>query len=147
MRIEHILVTTDLSQEAMRPCASIAEIARNRGARITLLHVVTEQSGLPHGAPFAPAIESPKLEKRLQEARLKLEEQGKAFGEMPITVEVVSGERTAEAIGEYARTHDVDMIALSTHGRTGFRHLVVGSVAETLLRKSPVPVLVFPRAK
>lgn len=112
-----------------------------------MLHVVGEQSALPHGAPFAPAISSPDLEKRMNAARVKLEEQAKAFEGFDVKMDIISGAKTAEVIGVYAMKHDVDMIAISTHGRTGFRALVVGSVAEALLRKSPVPVLVFPRSE
>ena len=53
----------------------------------------------------------------------------------------------AEAVTQYADTHDVDLIALTTHGRTGIRHLVLGSVAESILRHSHVPVLCFPPSK
>lgn len=146
MQINHILVTTDLSEEALRPCASIAEIARNRGARITLLHVVEEAMSAPRGAPLAPPVTSADLADRMAFAREKIAEHGAAFGDdVPVTLDVISGGNMAATIGNYARENDVDMIAMSTHGRTGFRRMILGSVAEELLRKSPVPVLVFPR--
>ncbi|MCA9721025.1 MAG: universal stress protein, partial [Gemmatimonadetes bacterium] len=52
-----------------------------------------------------------------------------------------------QAIAEYARTHEVDLIAMSSHGRTGFRHLVLGSVSEAVIRHADRPVLVFPRGE
>lgn len=146
MKIDHILVTTDLSEEALRPCASIAELARMVDARITLLHVVQDLPGRPHAAPFAPPLSSPGLEKRLEEARGELEEQREAFGDVELKLDVISGDDVAAAVARYAEGFDVDVIAVSTHGRTGFRHLVLGSVAEALLRHSPVPVVVFPPA-
>ncbi|MGB0685369.1 MAG: universal stress protein, partial [Planctomycetota bacterium] len=50
------------------------------------------------------------------------------------------------AVADYAADHGCDLIIMSTHGRTGFRRLVLGSVAEAVLRHSPVPVLCVPRA-
>lgn len=146
MQINHILVTTDLSEEALRPCASIAEIARNRGARITLLHVVEDATSAPRGAALAPPVTSADLDDRMADAREKLKAHGAAFGDdVPVTLEVISGDNMADAIANYASRNGVDMIAISTHGRTGFRRLILGSVAEELLRKSSVPVLAFPR--
>jgi nucleotide-binding universal stress UspA family protein len=48
---------------------------------------------------------------------------------------------------DYAQQNDVDLIAMSTHGRTGFRHLALGSVAEAIIRHATVPVITFPRVK
>jgi nucleotide-binding universal stress UspA family protein len=44
-------------------------------------------------------------------------------------------------IVRYARTHEIDLIALGTHGRSGIKHLLVGSVAENVVRSAPCPVL------
>jgi len=145
MEIKHILVTTDLSQEALRPYAPIADLARSVGARITLLHVVPDLRALPHGAPTAPMLEDPGLPGRIEDARAMLDEQCVEFGDIPVNRVVITGADIALTIAEYAEENDVDLIAISTHGRTGFRRLVLGSVAEALLRHAAVPVLVFPR--
>jgi universal stress protein A len=139
MKMQHVLVTTDLSSEALRPCRDIAELARSQGARVTLLHVVPDVAAIPYGAPLAPPQSSPQLEARMAEARVQLAEQRGAFGDLPVALDVISGNDTAEAIADYATRNGVDLIALSTHGRTGFRHLVLGSVAEALLRHATVP--------
>jgi len=52
--------------------------------------------------------------------------------------------RPAEAIIEYATTHAVDLIVMATHGRSGLTKWAFGSVAEKVLRQSPVPVLISP---
>lgn len=49
--------------------------------------------------------------------------------------------RTAQAIVEYANSHDIDLIVLATHGRTGIRRLFMGSVAEAVVRTASCPVL------
>lgn len=49
----------------------------------------------------------------------------------------------AEAIIAYARTHDVDMIVMGSHGENNIHRLLVGSTTETVMRQAPCPVLVF----
>jgi universal stress protein A len=53
---------------------------------------------------------------------------------------VVDGSPKVEII-QYARKQNIDLIVLSTHGRTGLTHVLVGSVAETVVRTAPCPVL------
>lgn len=148
MKIEHILVATDLSEAALACCAPIGGLARTLGARITLLHVLGGHEAIPHGAPLAPALEEPASAKEVEKARAKLDERLPAYGEgVELSPVVISGGNTADEIVEYAEKHGADLIALATHGRTGFRHMVLGSVAEDVVRKSPIPVIVLPRPK
>jgi nucleotide-binding universal stress UspA family protein len=58
------------------------------------------------------------------------------------TIHVELSEETAQSIVAAAQSLGVDAIALATHGRTGLRHVVVGSVAEEVVRRSPVAVIV-----
>ena len=66
----------------------------------------------------------------------KLTEQG-----VKVSADVVEGDDVAEAIVEYAKDHDIDLIVQSTHGRGGLSRLVFGSVAEGVLRRTACPVL------
>lgn len=144
--MKHILITSDLSAEALRPFGQVFELAKILGAKITLLHVVQELILAPHGAPLAPAVISPELPKDMEEAREVLGKQAaKLEGDVPIEAVVISSTRIPMAINQYANEHAVDLVALSTHGRSGWRHLILGSVAEEVLRHSEVPVLSFPR--
>lgn len=148
MKLEHILLTTDLSSESLRPFQSVKELAQQVGARLTLLTVVVDLQVTPHGAPFAPAVSSPDLEKDVQHARLELEEQRAALGDdAEVTIDVIAAPDVAKAICSYAEENKADLIAISTHGRTGLRHLALGSVAEQVIRQSEVPVLSFHRPK
>lgn len=148
MKIRHILLTTDLSDEALLPAAPMAELARESGARITLVHVVQDLRALPRGAPLAPAVSSPDLPRREEEARAKLEAQRASFpADLEVKAELLSAENVAKTVVEHAGSLGVDLIALSTHGRSGLGHLALGSVAEAILRRSPVPVLCFPRPR
>jgi len=148
MKLDHILLTSDLSSSSLLPFESVMALARNVDARITLLSVVEDLKITPHGAPFAPALSSPSVGKEAEEAKQLLDEQRKNFGlEQDVEVAVVAASDVPKAIVSYADEHDVDLIGISTHGRTGIRHLALGSVAEQVIRRSHVPVLCFPRPK
>ena len=66
-------------------------------------------------------------------------------GPVLIDLEAEAAPNVAEVVCDYADEHGYDLIALSSHGRSGFRRLILGSVAEAILRHAHVPVLVFPR--
>ena len=146
MKIEHIVVGTDLSPEGMGCCTPVADFARDAGARVTLLHVVPTVAAIPHGAPLAPPVEEPGVADDVEEAQRSLEGHRGMFGDgVEVTPVVITGRDVAQTIVDYAREHGADLIAIATHGHTGFRHLVLGSVAEGVVRRSHVPVLVLPR--
>src|SRR5690606_28823260 len=116
--------------------------------RVTLLHVVESFETVPHGSPLAPPLGPVENVKAMDAAREHLEERRAAWGtDIDIDVEIVANGDAAKEIVEYAETHDVDLIALTTHGRTGFKRLALGSVAEAVIRHSRVPVLVLPLRK
>ncbi|MFT7487374.1 MAG: nucleotide-binding universal stress UspA family protein [Candidatus Paceibacteria bacterium] len=144
--MKHILIATDLSPDALRPLAMVADLARSWGARVTLLNVVQDLVIAPHGALLAPPISSPDLPQMMAAASQAMEKTSEEWLDgIEVQHDVVIGERIPTAISSYAAEHDVDLIALSTHGRTGWRHLALGSVAEAVLRHSNVPVITFPR--
>ena len=148
MKIKHILLTSDLSDEALRPFGPIMELAKQMGAKVTLLHVVYDLTVASHGAALAPPISSISMEAELKNANIGLQEQRLALGdEIEVEAKAIAGTDIAQAVVGYAKEHGVDVIALSTHGRTGWKHLFLGSVAEAILRHSEVPVLSFPRVK
>jgi nucleotide-binding universal stress UspA family protein len=145
MKITHILIPSDLSTEALRPCLPIAGMARALGARVTLLHVTVDMPIAGFAAPGESLMVPSDLKERLAAARAHLEKQRPLFEGLDVAIDVITGLDPAEQIVEYANENGVDLIAMSTHGRTGFRHLVMGSVAEAVLRRSAIPVVSFPR--
>jgi nucleotide-binding universal stress UspA family protein len=141
--IRRILVPVDFS-EAARPVVSYAmEIARERRAEVTLLHVV----GVPV-APFDPAYgvaADPRMLTDLQAAAEKglADLAGKAdAGPITVRTKVLSGSPSRE-IAREAREYGADLVVIGTHGRTGLRHVFLGSVAENVVRLCPAPVLVL----
>ncbi|MFT4541433.1 MAG: nucleotide-binding universal stress UspA family protein [Planctomycetota bacterium] len=146
MRMRHILLPSDLSEESLRPFEDIAAFAAHNNSRITLLHVVSDLKVIASGAPLAPPMSSPHLSHDLAAAHASLEDQRASLPSgLQVEVAVHPAEGSAQGIADWAEKNEVDMIAISTHGRTGFRHLALGSVAESLLHLSSVPVLCFPR--
>jgi nucleotide-binding universal stress UspA family protein len=146
MEPKKILLTTDLSDESLRAFGPVAGLARQLGVAITLLHVVEDVLIPPHGAPLAPPMHAPDFEQHFKEARELLEERRKEMGaDLDVKLVVESGSDVAKVITDYAAENGMDLVAISSHGRSGFRRLVMGSVAERVLRHSTVPVLVFPR--
>ena len=63
--------------------------------------------------------------------------------QLPVHVEVLVEGQPAHAIVEYATKHDIDLVAMTTHGRGALKRLVVGSVSESVLRATPTPVLMY----
>ena len=146
MQIQKILLTSDLSEESKRAFGPVAALARDTGAAVVLLHVVEDVPIAPHGAPLAPPMHAPDLQDIVAAAKQKLESLKKELGAgLKVDAQVVTSTSPAEAIARFAKDQGCSLIALSTHGRTGFRRLVLGSVAEHVVRHAHVPVLVLPR--
>lgn len=147
MEPKKILLTTDLSEESLRTFKPMAEFAAAQQARVTLLYIVEDVPIVAHGAPLAPPIHAPSIPSLIEDAEKRIAEQAAEMpGGLDVQTCVISAPRVAEAIATYATEHDFDLIALSSHGRSGFRRLIHGSVAEAVLRHAHVPVLVFPRS-
>jgi len=139
-----IVLTTDLSEESKRAFAPTAKLARELGARIVLLHVVHELAALPHGAPLAPPVEPLDIGTELKQARGEIARLARTLGDN-VTTEVISGVDIADSIASFAEQAGARFIALSTHGRTGVRRLMMGSIAEAVMRRASTPVLSFPQ--
>ena len=145
--MSNILVTTDFSDESKRAFQPACELAVKLGQGITLLTVVQDLKAIPHGAPLAPPQSAPELDQEVAEAREKIAETAKLLGDdCPVETIVATGESIVETITSTAAQNDSSFIAISTHGRTGFRHMVLGSVAEEVVQHSKVPVICYPPA-
>jgi len=136
--IRRILVPVDFS-DAARPVVDYArDMARDRGAVLTLLHVI----GIPV-APFDPAYgvaADPRMLLELQSgAERKLAEMAGAIEGVEVRIRVATGAPSREIVRE-AREWKADLIVIGTHGRTGLRHVFLGSVAENVVRLAPCPV-------
>jgi nucleotide-binding universal stress UspA family protein len=145
MAFRKILLPTDLSSEGERAFAAVQELVRERGGSVVLLHVI-ENAGAPplgKGFPRPPLLAGTAQE--IERAQAYLAERRGRFGSVEVTTEVLVAPSVPHAISDYAQQNGCDAIALSTHGRSGFRRLIIGSVAESVLRQARVPVIAFPR--
>ena len=145
---------SDLGEKALRTAESLARI---HSAVIHLIHVVPRQPEL-EGAKrgFIAAISAQAAEHQQREARHLLEDRiasGKEYLEQlaahlrgtGLKVETANEEgAVADKIIEYAKDHHIDLVAMSTHGYGGIKHLLLGSVTDRVIRSSETPVLVLP---
>jgi len=145
-----ILVTTDLSELGDR-AIPYAYAALPSGGAVFLVHVVllTEAAGTPNPL-YAHYVPGPGPEERAREvARIRELLRGRVPGEseargIKTEVEVVEAHDIARAICEAATRHDVDAVCTATHGRTGLKKVIFGSVAQEVLRRIHRPILVIP---
>lgn len=141
-QIEHILVPLDGSDLAERVLEPAATLARTTGARLTLGHVVASQSAL--GAGLVPLLPDDIVRIR-EQADGYLEDTAERLRSDGLTVDthVSEGETAAPTIAAAAEEVKADLIALATHGYGGLKRAVLGSVADKVLRSSPLPLLVL----
>ncbi len=140
-----MLVPTDFSSGSRAALSLAADLAKVHGARLVVLHVAELLPGLTAdtvvhaeggGAPM-------RLEDFHRAQTLAWMEQDRALAhtrDVPVELVFVLGAVVSVVLAEAAQRH-ADVIVMGTHGRSGLAHLVMGSVAERVLRQSPVPVL------
>ena len=146
MEAKKILLTTDLSEESLRTFEPMSAFAKSQGAEVTLLYVVEDVPVVAHGAPLAPPMHAPSIPMLIEDAEKAIAKQAAALADdISLKTAVVCAPKVAEAVTTFASDNDFDLIAISSHGRSGFRRLILGSVAEAVLRHAEIPVLVFPR--
>jgi nucleotide-binding universal stress UspA family protein len=146
----HVLIPVNGSTFSAEvfPCATA--LAKCNGARVALLHVVEPiplmavDGGLPYPYP-PPTVDNRSTQMLADDARDRMtnttERLRDATG-LAVDGHVEVGTSIAHTIIDFARTHDVDVIAMSTHGR-GSSRLLMGSVADKVLRGSELPVLFY----
>ena len=140
---KHIVATTDLSPESFSAVQYAAHLAEGQGAKLSIIHVVHSIS-LAY-TDFVPPVDMTNIEQAIEEAaREKLEAWVKRHVKRRagVTLELRTGV-VDEAICRYAKENDASLIVIATHGRKGLTHVVLGSVAERVVRNAPCPVLVI----
>ena len=142
IQLKRVLVPTDFSEFSRTALTYGCEFAAAFGAELHLLHVVQDVVGL---VP-EPGLAFPPPGNYMAELQASAEQ---ALARLP-GIPGMEGLNVARAtrqgapfveIIRYARESDVDLIVLGTHGRTGLAHVLLGSVAERVVRKAPCPVL------
>ncbi len=142
-RQRHILVPIDLSDSTDAAIRVATDVALKFKARIELLHVV--DIGF---YPYYGLLEDPVAEleqKALDVAGKELEKRASALRDAGIDVEVHRRKgHVAERILAFTSENDLDLVVMASHGRSGVDRVLLGSVAERVLRAAHVPVMVAP---
>jgi nucleotide-binding universal stress UspA family protein len=148
VRVNHILTCTDFSPGAEAGLDAAMDLARRFGARLTLVHVHDPSALLPPIAGLAPAASVDHLVDVEREIRRGLDEivETRLAGLPRVKADLLVESGTAHAICRHAEAIGADMIVIATHGRTGLRHMLLGSVAEKVARHAHRPVLIVPMA-
>lgn len=142
--ISTILVPVDFSDCSLRGLTYAIAFAEKFAAKIILLHAV--ELGYAYTSDGYAMYDLSELKKAAQkEAEQQMHQfvQAARFGRVPFETVVNIGSPIAE-ISALAQSRDVDLIITATHGRTGFKHVLIGSTAEQVVRHAPCPVLVVP---
>lgn len=138
-----MLIPLDGSPLAEAIIAHCVQIGQIMDAQYSLLRVVDPSAlGLPHGEPIS--IDSAAIQPLRDRAQAYLDRQVEELRVQGLSADatVVVGEPSAAILG-HARMHSMDIIAMATHGRGGFSRLLLGSVADKVLRGSSIPLLLY----
>lgn len=142
LSLRTVLCALDFSDGSTRALIAAADLAERAGANLHLLHVdplfrarLASTPGGDSAAVFRQRVET------FVNQTLGAED---AFDVLAPTVHESYGESPADGILRYAEEVGAGLVVTSTHGRRGLDHLLLGSVAAEVLRRSPVPVLVVP---
>lgn len=139
-----ILVPHDFSSSANHAAALARDEAKLHGAAILLLHVIDLPPGFEAASVMPPESGAPinakdyamsTAQKHLEDIAERLKKDG-----VNATAYIRTG-NPVDQINTFVEDNAVDLIVMGTHGRTGLQHLLVGSVAERIVRSSAKPVL------
>lgn len=139
--LRKVLVPVDFSDPSRKAVRYAKVFAQQFEASITLLHTV-EPLTYPPDFAFVPLLPPDVEEKRTQEIQNQLENLAKSVGADIQVNSVLRTGRPWQEIVRFAKEDDTDLLVISTHGYTGLKHALLGSVAEKIVRHAPCPVLV-----
>ena len=135
LNIKTIVHPTDFSDSSVAAFHLACSLARDHGSRLVLLHVLT-----PPTVAYTEGLMLPPTQDIKDELWEKLDEIVPTEDSIEVERHLVEGEPAVEIL-RLAKDTNADLIVLGTHGRSGLSRLVMGSVAEEVVRKAPCPVL------
>jgi universal stress protein A len=142
-----ILVPIDYSDHSLAVLEYAGTFARGLNARLSVLYV---WETMPHFAPTlvvtTPSGPRPLFEIVQENAASEMKEflsRAKSTDSIPLETHIDSGPAAAKIL-QWITEHHFDLVIVGTHGRGGIKHWVLGSVAERIVRLSPVPVITIP---
>jgi nucleotide-binding universal stress UspA family protein len=139
MKRDNILVPIDFSEQSLIAVRDALELAGERG-KIRLLHVLPPLESISPGVVWGDVSDDTRVRKVRQYAMSFLAERG--FADLVFDVRIGPPGFT---IADYASESAADLIVISSHGYHGLKRMLLGSVAETVIRHADCPVLVLRR--
>mgnify|MGYP000100081626 CR=1 FL=1 len=138
---KRILVPVDSSEQAHEACEFV--VREFPDATMVLLHVINPAEAGYSAQASIPSFSEEWYEQEKATAETLFDELVTATGAHEIDIErVVEVGRPTTAIVDYADDHDIDQIVMGSHSRSGVSRILLGSVAETVVRRASVPVTV-----
>ncbi|BCT89793.1 MULTISPECIES: universal stress protein [Acinetobacter] len=144
MSFEHILVPVDGSETSYAAVDKAVEIAKAFNSKVTVVQVLALDPYI--AAEYITAAQTNDLVERARTAILKTLDEAKAkFAAAGIEAEtqLLEGQVIYSEIVKAAESLNTDLIVIGSHGRTGFKKLFLGSVAQSILGQANVPVMVI----
>ncbi len=141
IKMDKILLTTDFSEQSKAAVPFAIDIAKRYGAELHIIHVFDEAALDPLYLTYGGVAEE--YFKKVQEG---FDSEVDKFlsdydtGEITLVPVLANGNPFVEIV-RYAKNNGVDMIVIGTHGHTGLSHMLLGSIAEKVIRKAHCPVL------
>ena len=136
--VKRILVATDFGESSAKAVSFAVELVNALKSALTLIHVVEFHPVYGYELAF-PVDLQPQLESAGKAALAK--ELARIVRDVPLACAVLKTGIASEAILSFAKEDATDLLVVGTHGFRGIKRLLLGSVAEKLVRLSPVPVL------
>jgi len=138
IQIQSIICTTDFSDASNYAVPFAVALAREMGARLYVSHVIDLSAATMYGEAVVDLTE---LQNRIK--KFAQEETARIVGAEPVDWEpLISVGHVADELGRLAQEQGADLVVAATHGRSGLKRLILGSVTERLIRTLPCPLLV-----
>src|SRR5689334_17389922 len=134
---ERILFTTDFSETSLRALPAATALARTFGSALKLMYVLTPGDEICAAPEFAPDVRE--VVRNDASARLLTLKDSIQAKEVNVSTEVYRGR--LNSLSDKIAADEIDLVVLATHGNKGFRHLLLGSIAEDVIHSAACPVL------
>ena len=136
-----ILVPIDFSDYTDEILHAAVQLAQKFGSTLHLLHVIPNMDYFTPYESFLPAESLINAQRDIErEVDKDMDAITKKIGDVPVVRAVRAGVAFAEIV-DYVRKEGIDLVVMGTHGRGGIEHILLGSVAEKVIRRAPCPVM------
>ena len=142
--LKKILVATDFSPASDAAVSYGRELARRFGSTLTIVHVVDDIAARSYGIDGGAFLSDPDVQRRFEvDAQVEIDAAISAAdrADLKATGLILRSSAPAAAIVTCAHERGINLIVMGTHGRSGFAHLLMGSVSERVVQTAPCPVL------